>query len=47
MLFRSDIYYALLEEDGELSVVLFEATQKALGILRFYNPMTVVTKVSR
>ena len=42
-----DIYYALLEEDGELSVVLFEATQKALGILRFYNPMTVVTKVSR
>jgi hypothetical protein len=42
-----DIYYALLEEDGELSVVLFEATQKALGILRFYNPLTVVTKVSR
>lgn len=42
-----DIYYALLDEDGELSVVLFEATQKALEILRFYNPMTVVTKVSR
>ncbi len=42
-----DVYYALLEEDGGLSVVLFEATQKALGILRFYNPMTVVTKVSR
>ena len=42
-----DVYYALLEEDDGLSVVLFEATQKALGILRFYNPMTVVTKVSR
>lgn len=42
-----DMYYALFEENGELSVVLFEATQKALSILRFYNPNTVVTKVSR
>lgn len=42
-----EIYYALFEEDEELSVVLFEPTQKALSILRFYNPMTVVTQVSR
>lgn len=43
----SEIYYALFEEDGEPAVVLFEPTAKALSILRFYNPMTVVTKVSR
>lgn len=42
-----EVYYALFEEDGELAVVLFEPTQKALSILRFYNPMTVVTTVSR
>lgn len=42
-----EIYYALFEEDEELSVVLFEPTQKALSILRYYNPMTVVTTMSR
>ena len=43
----SDQYYALFEENGDLSVVYFEATDKTLKILRFYNPVTVVTKVSR
>ncbi len=40
-------YYALFEKDGSLCVVYFEATEKTLKILRYYNPATVVTKVSR
>ena len=35
------------EENGILCVVYFEATEKTLKILRYYNPVTVVTKVSR
>lgn len=42
-----DQYYALFEQDGQLCVVYFEATEKTLKILRYYNPGTVVTKVSR
>ncbi|MCQ2429175.1 MAG: hypothetical protein MJ192_02480 [Clostridia bacterium] len=42
-----DVYYGLFEKDGEMQVVYFEATQQALKILRFYNPATVVTNVSR
>ena len=42
-----DQYYALFEDDGDLRVVYFEATEKTLKILRYYNPVTVVTKVSR
>ena len=42
-----DQYYALFERDGALCVVYFEATEKTLKILRYYNPVTVVTKVSR
>ena len=42
-----DQYYATFEENGRLCVVYFEATEKALKILRYYNPVTVVTKVSR
>ncbi len=42
-----DQYYALFEQDGQLCVVYFEATEKALKLLRYYNPITVVTKVSR
>ena len=42
-----DQYYALFDQDGELCVVYFEATEKTLKILRYYNPVTVVTKVSR
>jgi hypothetical protein len=42
-----DQYYATFEENGSLCVVYFEATEKTLKILRYYNPVTVVTKVSR
>ena len=42
-----DQYYATFEQDGHLCVVYFEATEKTLKILRYYNPVTVVTKVSR
>ena len=42
-----DQYYALFEQDGQLCAVYFEATEKTLKILRYYNPATVVTKVSR
>ena len=42
-----DQYYALFEQDGNLCVVYFEATEKTLKILRYYNPVTVVAKVSR
>ena len=42
-----DQYYALFEQNGQLCVVYFEATEKTLKILRYYNPVTVVTKVSR
>ena len=42
-----DMYYAVFDHDGEDQVVYFEATKKALQILRFYNPVTVVTEVSR
>ena len=42
-----DQYYGLFEENGDLFVVYFEATEKTLKILRYYNPITVVTKVSR
>lgn len=42
-----DMYYAVFDQDGEDQVVYFEATKKALQILRFYNPITVVTEVSR
>ena len=42
-----DQYYATFEENGILCAVYFEATEKTLKILRYYNPVTVVTKVSR
>lgn len=42
-----DMYYATFDHEGKLSVVYFEATEKTLKILRFYNPSTVVTRVSR
>ena len=42
-----DQYYATFEENGILCVVYFEATEKTLKLLRYYNPVTVVTKVSR
>jgi len=42
-----DIYYAVFENDGDLQVVYFEATEKALHILRYYNMVTKMSKVSR
>ena len=42
-----DIYYAVFEEDGDLHVVYFEVTEKALHILRYYNMLTKMSKVSR
>ncbi len=42
-----DIYYAVFEEDQELHVVYFEATENALHILRYYNMLTKMSKVSR
>ena len=41
-----EIYYALFEEDGEKSVVFFQPTNKALGLMHFLNRATVVTRVS-
>ncbi len=43
----ADQYYATFDENGQKCVVYFEATEKTLKILRYYNPVTVVTKVSR
>lgn len=42
-----DQYYAVFEKDGKRCVVYFEATEKTLKILRYYNPVTVITRVSR
>ncbi len=42
-----DMYYAVFDKDGKLSVVYFEATGKTLQILRYYNHATVLTPVSR
>ncbi len=42
-----DMYYAIFDKDGKLSVVYFEATQKTLQILRYYNSATVITQVAR
>ncbi len=42
-----DMYYAIFEQNGKLCVVYFEATAKALSILRYYNHQTVMTNVSR
>ncbi len=43
----NDIYYAVFEQDGDLQVVYFEATEKALHILHYYNGITKMSKVSR
>ena len=40
----SDIYYAVFKEDNEDYVVFFEATEKTLKVLRYYNDKTVITK---
>ncbi len=40
----SDIYYAVFKDGGEDFVVFFEATEKTLKALRYYNDKTVITK---
>ncbi len=42
-----DIYYAVFKKDEELQIVYFEATEKALHILHYYNGVTKMSKVSR
>ncbi len=42
-----DIYYGIFERNGEQQVVYFEATQRALQVLYYYNHNTLVTKVER
>ncbi len=40
-----DAYYAILEKDGKTTAVYFEATNKMLKVLKFYNRNTEVTPV--
>ncbi len=42
-----DMYYATFDQDGKSCVVYFEATEKTLVILYYYNHSTVKTRVSR
>ena len=42
-----DMYYAVFDKDDVPCAVCFEATQRALQILHYYNRSTVLTKVSR
>ncbi len=42
-----DMYYAIFEQNGKLCVVYFEATERALQILHYYNHNTVITRVAR
>ncbi len=42
-----DIYYAVFKQNDELQVVYFEATEKAIHILHYYNGVTKISKVSR
>ncbi len=40
----SDIYYAIFNDGDDECVVFFEATEKTLKVLRYYNSETVVVK---
>ena len=42
-----DQYYATFEQNGEKCVVYFQAVEKSLSLLRYYNKNTVVTVVSK
>ena len=42
-----DQYYATFEQNGEKCVVYFEAVEKSLKLLRYYNSNTIVTVVSK
>jgi hypothetical protein len=44
----ADIYFALFKNvAGEDCVVFFEATEKTLKVLRYYNSDTIITKTRR
>ena len=40
----SDCFYAIYDTEGGKGIVIFEATQSALKILRFYNSNTVLAQ---
>lgn len=40
-----DSYFARLEKDGKSTVIYFEAINKMLKVMKFYNKATVVTEV--
>lgn len=42
-----DIYFAIFEQDGQKSVVLFDATQKALKVMKFLNKEAITMKEVR
>jgi len=42
-----DQYYATFEQNGEKCVVYFQAVEKSLSLLHYYNKNTVVTVVSK
>ncbi len=42
-----DQYYATFEQNGEKCVVYFQAVEKSLKLLRYYNSNTIVTVVSK
>lgn len=42
-----DLYFALFEENGQKSVVFFDATQKALKIMKFLNKEAITMKEVR
>ena len=41
-----DQYYATFEQNGEKCVVYFQAVEKSLKLLKYYNSNTIVTVVS-
>lgn len=42
-----DIYFAIFEQDGKKSAVLFDATQKALKVMKFLNKDAITMKEVR
>lgn len=42
-----DVYFAIFEENGQKSAVLFDATQKALKVMKFLNKEAITMKEVR
>lgn len=42
-----DVYFAIFEENGQKSAVLFDATQKALKVMKFLNKDAITMKEVR